>query len=188
MEPLVWRVKVTGAPMILHRCGKCGCERFVSSGRFRVNANGSRIDVWLIFKCERCNATWNMDILSRVRTGSIGAAHYRSFLNNDAATTLRYALDRDTLYRNGVVLDSDALMLNIDGPLPLGGADTRVVIKSTAPLHISVARVIAQKLGISKGAVRRMEAAGLLECTGGVRKVNLNTDVAFTLRAGWKNG
>jgi hypothetical protein len=83
MNSLVWRVKVSGSVAVVRRCGKCGCERFISSGRFRVNANGSRIDVWLIFKCEHCNATWNMEILSRVRPAEIGAARYRSFLSND---------------------------------------------------------------------------------------------------------
>ncbi|MEL7602018.1 MAG: DUF1062 domain-containing protein [Bacillota bacterium] len=184
METFVWDVRILGTPAVNRKCGKCGCGRFVSSGRFRVNANGSRIDVWLIFKCEHCNATWNMEILSRVKADSISRELYSRFLDNDEALALQYALDGEALCRSGAAADADALTLEIYGELPAGG-DAQVIIKPVVALPVSVVRVIAQRLGISLSAVRRIEDAGLLEYTGSIRKAKLNADAVFTLRAGW---
>ncbi len=40
---------------VYHRCGGCGKKQeFVNSGKFRVNANGNRVDVWLIYRCKKC--------------------------------------------------------------------------------------------------------------------------------------
>ncbi len=45
-----------GTLRVYHRCGKCGKKRdFINSGKFRVNANGNLLDVWLIF---RGNIKW----------------------------------------------------------------------------------------------------------------------------------
>ena len=40
---------------VYHRCGGCGKKQeFVNSGKFRVNANGNRVDIWLIYRCKKC--------------------------------------------------------------------------------------------------------------------------------------
>ena len=45
-------------------------ERFHSSDKIRVNANGKRVDAWLVYKCTCCGSSWNRPILERrpVRT------------------------------------------------------------------------------------------------------------------------
>ena len=35
---------------------------FFNSGKFRVNANGNRIDIWLIYWCKKCKHSWNLSI------------------------------------------------------------------------------------------------------------------------------
>ena len=53
---------------VLHRCGGCGKKQpFVNTGKFRVNANGSRLDVWLIFRCSKCKHSWNLTVYERRR-------------------------------------------------------------------------------------------------------------------------
>ena len=45
---------------IIHRCGRCGKKAvFVSTRRFRVNANKNKLDVWLIYQCKKCKHTLN---------------------------------------------------------------------------------------------------------------------------------
>ena len=40
---------------VFHRCGGCGKKQeFLNSGKFRVNANGNKVDVWLIYRCKKC--------------------------------------------------------------------------------------------------------------------------------------
>ena len=81
-----------GAPACMRRCSKCGrLRKFVCSGKFRVNANGKRLDVWLIYRCERCDTTWNQEIYTRVKPDRIDRGLYQAFLDNDWETALRFA-------------------------------------------------------------------------------------------------
>ena len=83
---------------IIRRCG--GCKRkkaFVCSGKFRVNANGRRIDVWLIYRCEKCGHTLNVPIYARVRPERIEPELYERFLENDRELAMEYAGDRGFL-------------------------------------------------------------------------------------------
>ena len=75
------------------------CKRTVSfecSGKFRVNANGKLVDVWLIYRCERCGASWNREIYSRVKPSSIDKALYQGFIENDSETVALYAGKKNT--------------------------------------------------------------------------------------------
>ncbi len=48
---------------VYHRCGGCGKKQeFINSGKFRVNANGNRVDIWLIYRCKKCKHTWNLAV------------------------------------------------------------------------------------------------------------------------------
>ena len=87
---------------VVHRCGGCGKKQeFVNSGRFRVNANGNNVDVWLIFRCKKCNQSWNLTIYERTKPRKIPSELYELFLCNDEATAQTYGNDIDFLKRNG---------------------------------------------------------------------------------------
>ena len=84
-----------------HRCGGCGKKQeFVNSGRFRINANGDRLDVWLIYRCKKCKHSWNLTVYERVRTSKIPPDLYDLFLENDEETAARYGSDVAFLKRN----------------------------------------------------------------------------------------
>ena len=73
-----------GAPRVYHRCARCGRKQeVINSGKFRVNANGSLIDVWLIFRCKKCKQTWNLTVYERVRASKVPPEEYERFLQND---------------------------------------------------------------------------------------------------------
>ena len=74
---------------------------FISSGRFRVNAQKKSLDVWLIFKCSVCDSTWNMTVLARVNPRSISPDVLRGFHDNDPDLALHYGLDRGLIKKNG---------------------------------------------------------------------------------------
>ncbi len=77
---------------ILRRCGGCGKKQeFVSSGRFRVNANGNRLDVWLIYRCKKCGHTLNIPLYERVAPGKLDPQLYQGFLDNDPELAARFA-------------------------------------------------------------------------------------------------
>ena len=74
-----------------HRCGGCGKKQeFINSGKFRVNANGNRVDVWLIYRCKKCKHSWNLTVYERVRPSKIEPDVYKLFLENDYDLALEY--------------------------------------------------------------------------------------------------
>ncbi len=86
---------------VYHRCGGCGKKKeYVNSGRFRVNANGNRVDVWLIYRCIRCKHSWNLTVYERQRPSKIPPDLYDLFMNNDEELAYRYGNDIGFLKRN----------------------------------------------------------------------------------------
>lgn len=67
-----WLVKPRGLPKVVRRCASCGGPRpFVTTGRFRLNAQGRRIDVWLLYRCEACGAKYGATVYRRCRPDEI---------------------------------------------------------------------------------------------------------------------
>ncbi len=79
---------------IIHKCGHCGKKMaFVNTGRFRVNANKNKLDVWLIYQCGKCRHTLNVPIYERMAAGRMPEELYEKFLENDPALAARYGGD-----------------------------------------------------------------------------------------------
>lgn len=86
---------------VLHRCGGCGKKQeFINTGKFRVNANGNRVDVWLIFRCKKCKHTWNLTIYERKKPQKIPADILELFWDNDKELASKYGNDIDFLKKN----------------------------------------------------------------------------------------
>lgn len=88
---------------ITARCAGCKKKmQFVNTGKFRVNANGKQVDVWLIYQCEKCRHTMNLTIYERVRPGKIPQQLYQRFLENDEELAVEYGNDSGFLKKNHV--------------------------------------------------------------------------------------
>ena len=86
---------------VWHRCGGCGKKQeFINSGRFRVNANGNNVDVWLIYRCKKCKHSWNLTIYERTRPSKIPRELFEAFQENDAETALAYGRSVEFLRKN----------------------------------------------------------------------------------------
>lgn len=102
------RKETDTAPIrVFHRCGGCGKKQeFVNSGKFRVNANGKNVDVWLIYRCKKCKHSWNLSIYERTRPGKIPAELFEAFQVNDTETAMEYGIDLEFLKKNRAEFDS----------------------------------------------------------------------------------
>lgn len=69
----------------------------MNSGKFRVNANGKNVDVWLIYRCKKCKHSWNLTIYERIKPGKIPVELFEAFLENEDETAGNYGRDIDFL-------------------------------------------------------------------------------------------
>ncbi len=91
---------------VIHNCGQCGKKMtFISTRRFRVNANKNKLDVWLIYQCKKCRHTLNIPIYERAAPQKIPKELYESFLANDEALAIRYGSDTALFKRKNFITE-----------------------------------------------------------------------------------
>lgn len=79
---------------VIHKCAHCGRKTtFISTRRFRVNANKNKLDVWLIYQCKKCKHTLNIPVYERTAPRKIPKDLYEGFLANDEELAVRYGSD-----------------------------------------------------------------------------------------------
>lgn len=165
MKTIQWRVGATSAPAALRPCGACGAEaRFESTGRFRVNAQKKRLDVWLIYRCAACGSVWNCAVVSRGRPGGVGRERLERFMGNDLGLALECALDAGLLKGNGA--RRGPVDFAVEGELP-GDEDCRVEIHAEGLSGIRLAAVLRAKLGLSRSELEQLVGAGDVACADG---------------------
>lgn len=100
-KKIEYRILPTEEYKIVRMCAGCGEKQiFSSTGKFRVNANGSHLDVWLIYQCEKCKHTYNLPVYERVRPERIPKAEYEAFLANDEAMIRKCGTTKSLFGRN----------------------------------------------------------------------------------------
>lgn len=164
--PIRWTVVPLSTPSVLRRCARCNDKKiFRSSDRFRVNASGRALDVWLIYKCEHCNQTWNATILSRVSPESMPSDLYQRFMDNDEATAWQYAFDFDALKKNDVEVDPK-VETRVDGPdldwSLVSGPLLTLEIDTKFPGLVRLETLLAGRLGVLRRSLTELYAEGQL--------------------------
>ena len=76
------------------------CEKYKNG----VNADGNRVDVWLIYRCKKCKHSWNLTIYERKKPAKIAPQEYELFMENDAELASQYGNDIEFLKRNNAEL------------------------------------------------------------------------------------
>lgn len=161
-----WSVTPSDMPAVVRSCPKCGnSSEYVCSGNFRVNANQSRIDVWLIYQCKKCKSTWNMEILSRVNRKAIDKELFQKFQNNDPELAARYAYDAAVHRKNKSVPLYDNIQYEINGmevSLPELREQILVQLSCEYSLDIRLDKLLSKKLGISREQFKKMCLSGMI--------------------------
>ncbi|WP_228406965.1 DUF1062 domain-containing protein [Chryseobacterium sp. MYb7] len=92
-----WEVKVKNTPLLKKKCSQCNSERFQCSDKFRLNAQKKNIDIWLIYRCIKCNNTYNMTVFSRIRTESISKEMFNKLSENNKEIAWEYAFSQELI-------------------------------------------------------------------------------------------
>ncbi len=157
-----WDLVLRNTPLVLKHCPKCGSpSSYQSSGNFRVNANQNHIDVWLIYLCQKCSCSWNMEILSRRDCKTIARDLYDKFLTNDPELAFQYAFDAMIHSRNKAVMDYGCLQYEIKGdkislPDLREAVEIEILCKHSVELRLD--KLLSRQLETSREEIRRLEA------------------------------
>lgn len=182
-------VEPLNTPAIIKNCSHCGhASRFKCSNHFRVNAQQRNLDVWLIYRCEICGCTWNMDILSRVKPEEIDSALYKGFLNNSPDLAFKYAFDSGVLGKNGLEADYSTVTYAVHGGGVNLSALTGIVtinLKSHHNLRLRLDKLLSRELNLSRKSLAVYAKNGSITIPGYQRqdlsKIKLKGDMQIFL-------
>ncbi len=167
----IWEITPTSWPVVIRNCPKCGNSSvYECSGNFRVNANHNAIDVWLIYQCNKCSTTWNMEIISRTNVKSIDKELYHKFLSNDKELAGIYAFDSATLSRNKAIINYENINYDVTGDTIVYHELTQVCdieIICAYPFDLRLDKLLVKQLHLSREQIRKLSDAGkIVSCAG----------------------
>jgi hypothetical protein len=159
-----WTIIPRTAPQPWLACSRCGeAKPFRSSDRIRVNANGKRVDAWLIYKCTGCSSTWNRPILERRPVRSIEPDLLASLHSSEAALTRRFAFDVEGLRRSAGRVEAfdDALVIKtVLSESTVPARQLEILCSVPQPVGLRVDRLLANELHLQRSRIQTLAKAG----------------------------
>lgn len=154
-------------PAAVRTCPDCRATRHLPTGRFRVNANGKLLDVWLLVGCHGCDRTSKIPIHERVHVADLDPHRRQGFEDNDRALVRAYAMSASLAARQGYALDwtgtwrfeTDLPFYDPDAP-DSARSEIAVRVCFELPAPIRVDRLLQLGLGLGRTRVKRMVADG----------------------------
>ncbi|NMP24365.1 DUF1062 domain-containing protein [Sulfobacillus sp. DSM 109850] len=122
------------------------------------------MDIWLIYKCSDCGATWNMEIAARVSPKDIPPSQLRAMEANDAVLAWGYAFDVPTLRQSGAQIEYPT-EYHVLGPAIEWAADEGVLtIELEFPFRFDLRldRFLQQQFSVSRAQVHRLALSGAI--------------------------
>jgi hypothetical protein len=158
-----WTIIPRIAPQPWIACSGCGGLRpFRSSGKIRLNANGKKLDAWLIYKCLACDKTSNRPIFERLNVRDINPAMLHALQVNDPAWIRSQAFDIAVLRRKSRRIEefgeSDVWKKALSRE---SDASTALEIELSVPLSagLRLDRLLAAELRISRSRLEAFQDA-----------------------------
>lgn len=158
-ELVVWRVVALATPPWLRACARCRVSSalFVATDRFRVNASGPHLDVWLLYGCRACGATAKRSLLRRTPVRAIEPWRLDAYHRNDAALARIHAFE---------VPVRDELAHRVERPPLAASGAFAARIEQPEPCGVRWDRLLARELGRSRSAIERAFARGAIAIEG----------------------
>jgi len=161
-----WAIAPKTAPRPHINCNRCAClKAYRCSWKFRVNANGKRIDAWLIYRCVDCDNSWNFGILERCNRHDIEPALLQALESNDPALARRHAFDVVALRsRVGRVEEFPEVIVRKQmlGDRPENPTTLELLLGLEMSTSLRLDRLLAKELGISRSRLQALEEKRLL--------------------------
>jgi len=160
-----WTIIPKTAPQPWIACGGCGGLRaFQSSGKIRLNANGRKLDAWLIYKCLTCERTWNRPIIERRNVRDIDPAILDALQSNDPDWIRAETFNLDALRHKSQRVDEFA-EFEIAKEIQRETAHwTSLAIELIVPFPTSIRldRLLASELKVSRSRLQALHDEGMV--------------------------
>jgi len=171
---VTWTVTPLWPPVARRHCSNCNRpQRFRTSGKFRVNAQKKRIDVWLLYRCEICEANWNLPIVERALVTAIDPAALCGFMQNEEGLARRHGFDLERLRRHGAQIeacqDFDVRKIHANGCRHDPEA-IEVTLRANEPCELRLDQFLAGEFRVSRSCVARLADRGVLTIFPAARK------------------
>ena len=169
---ITWEVKVKNTPLLIKKCSHCDSDRFYCSDKFRMNAQKKNIDVWLIYRCVKCDNTCNLTLLSRSKPDLIDKTLFHSFSMNDKDTAWKYAFSTEMERKNNLRLDYGSVEYEIipntslEDLLNLSNEVIKIHIKCEFEFDLKLSSLIRRRFSLSANQVKRMFEDGIITISG----------------------
>lgn len=187
--PVRWTITPLTAPRPWIACSGCGeFKPFQASGKIRLNANGRRLDAWLIYKCLACDKTWNRPIFERRNIRDIDPAVLDALQSNDPRWIRGEMFNLDALRRKAQRVDEFpevAVAKDLLGDRP-GWTGLAIELITPLPVSTRLDRLLASELKISRTHLQALHDGGSLRTGCGRadslrRRIRTGTQVTIDL-------
>ena len=169
---ITWEVKVKNTPLLIKKCSHCDSDRFYCSDKFRMNAQKKNIDVWLIYRCVKCDSTCNLTLLSRSKPDLIDKTLFHSFSMNDKDTAWKYAFSTEMERKNNLRLDYGSVEYEVipdtslEDLLSLSNEVIKIHIKCKFEFDLKLSSLIRRCFSLSANQAKRMFEDGIITISG----------------------
>ncbi len=176
---VTWHIAPLSAPQPHRHCAACGVSRpFCTSGKVRLNANGRKLDAWLIYKCTTCDRTWNLPLVDRVAVSAIDSRDLWAMQVSDPVWIEARAFDLALLRQHADRIDLPTdVSVTKAGPGVTDWSEIRLDLCALRPTGQRLDRFLAPELGLSRSRLQAMQASGGLSFGPGSRQT-LKTPLA----------
>ena len=162
--------------MIIRNCSGCGTKAvFHNTQRFRVNANGNKLDVWLIYQCTKCKHTNNLTIYTRLSPEMLSLDERLKFSQNDADLAYHYGTNAHFFAQNKAEVDWSAVQYQIEkmtseqhSHRELNGNFSKgdlIILNNPSHLRVRSEKVISEVLNISRSKLNTCIKSGHVQIT-----------------------
>lgn len=166
LKKLKYEIVLKDSFPVIRGCSKCGRKTcFINTKKFRVNANGNKLDIWLIYQCEECKTTLNLAIYERQKVSSIPKMEYKGFLENNEQLAEAYGKNVQLFQKNKADIDFerlnyDVVKLQETVESSDSGLQAVVTIHNPYQLKVRLEKQIAKDLGLSRSQVKDLMKKG----------------------------
>ena len=163
----MWTIIPTNTPLVIRHCSKCGrTKEFYCSEKFRLNGRHTKIDIWLIYKCTKCDTTWKSTIKRGIKPHDLPQHIFDKFTNNDKKLAWKYAFDRQLLKQNECEILYSDVKYDVEGfnekdfENPL-----QIRVNSVYMFELKLSTFLAGRLSISVNKLKKLVQSGCVKTT-----------------------